>query len=71
MKQGESETGIKNSKKRKSDNQIYFQQNNKIILGAYVNIMKIIVIWLKAKTESIEQKITCNTNQEISALCSK
>ena len=44
MKQGESETGIKNSKKRKSDNQIYFQQNNKIILGAYVNIMKIIVI---------------------------
>ena len=29
MKQGESETGIKTSKKRKNDNQIYDQQNNK------------------------------------------
>ena len=34
MKRGESETGIKTSKKRKNDNQIYYQQNKKIILDA-------------------------------------
>ena len=32
IKWGESETGIKTSKKRKSDNQIYYQQNKKVIL---------------------------------------
>ena len=34
MERGESETGIKTSKKRKNDNQIYYQQNKKIILDA-------------------------------------
>ena len=34
IKQDESETGIKTSKTRKNDNQVYYQQNKKIILDA-------------------------------------
>ena len=44
MKRDESEFGIKTSKKSKNDNQIYYQQNQKVILMHYINIMKIIVI---------------------------
>ena len=34
MKQRDSETGIKTSKRRKNDNQIYYQQSKKTILDA-------------------------------------
>ena len=58
MNQRESETEVKTLEKRKNDNQIYYQQNKKkTILEALHEYHKMIKIWLRAKVESVGQRI--------------